>query len=168
MQDMDLYDESRTLVFSGTLARNNGQRRIGMDGMIISSPCWIISVCGICTPSSFLQKLNIFFGGVVVLTREETQSNGVVNRLVGSRYAQIFFYHVARIFIIHPHMQPIPLEYLRLGEFSESSESRKSLPTMDASLRVCASAQNLSTHSQCTTPQPSRLAVILYTLRAML
>jgi hypothetical protein len=23
------------------------------------------------------------------------------------------------------HMQPIPLEYLRLGEFSESSESRK-------------------------------------------
>ncbi|KIM84853.1 hypothetical protein PILCRDRAFT_817654 [Piloderma croceum F 1598] len=82
--DMNVYEESRTLVYSGSLTRRQ-RSETDWHG-------W---------NDYFVALLDNF----LLLTREETRHNGVVQRHVVSR--------------------PLPLEYLRIGSFNEPPETRK-------------------------------------------
>ncbi|KAH7911069.1 hypothetical protein BJ138DRAFT_1113504 [Hygrophoropsis aurantiaca] len=83
--DIDWYDESRSLIHSGTLARRS---KSDMEW----SHSW---------NDLFVALLDNY----LLLMREEKRPGGVIKRLVVSR--------------------PLPLEYLRLGDFDAPAESRK-------------------------------------------
>ncbi|KAH7930131.1 hypothetical protein BV22DRAFT_1028615 [Leucogyrophana mollusca] len=83
--DIDWYDESRSLMYSGTLAR---RAKSDMDW----SHSW---------NDLFVALLDNY----LLLLREEKRPGGVIKRMVVSK--------------------PLPLEYLRLGDFDGPAESRK-------------------------------------------
>ncbi|KAF9267744.1 hypothetical protein L218DRAFT_970604 [Marasmius fiardii PR-910] len=80
--DMDLYDNSRTLIYSGPASRRSRSGHGWQDQ--VSAPT---------------------FNLLVIITREETRSNGVVRRKLMSR--------------------PLSLSYLKLGPFNSPPETRK-------------------------------------------
>ena len=85
MKDMDLYDESRTLVHFGPLARRQRSDAdwYGWADLMVA----LLDNYRECIQSyhPFTEKHNPF---VVILMREETSPNGVVKRHVVSRVSQ--------------------------------------------------------------------------------
>ncbi|TFY60446.1 hypothetical protein EVJ58_g5139 [Rhodofomes roseus] len=87
--DLDLYDEKRTLVYSGPLGRRWNEK---MSQLEVPTYRWI--------------DLHVaLLDNYLLLLKPENRPGGVTKRSVVSR--------------------PIPLEYLRLGSFSDPPEKRK-------------------------------------------
>ncbi|KAG5645930.1 hypothetical protein DXG03_004719 [Asterophora parasitica] len=104
--DMDLYEESRSLVYSGALARQTSES--GWSGHAN-----VMDLSGSLLDNYFL------------LTRDEKRSNGTIRRHLVSR---VIFSALVAYLANRQVSQPLPLAYLRLGSFELPVETRKEKP----------------------------------------
>lgn len=79
---MDLYDDSRTLIYSGFLARRQ-RSETDWHGW---NDYFVALLDNFCKKAAIHEsRMHYSLVPAVILTREETRSNGVVKRHVGSR-----------------------------------------------------------------------------------